>query len=61
MLVLSRRQGETIIIGEGENRVTVTVASAGLNGQVRLAIEAPSHISVDREEVRVRKDKERAA
>lgn len=52
MLVLSRRQGE--------NLVRVTVISAGQNsGQVRLAIEAPRHIPVDREEIR--KDKERAA
>lgn len=55
MLVLTRRQGETLIIGEGENLVRVTVVSAGVTGQVRLAIDAPSHISVDREEIRARK------
>ena len=57
MLVLSRRQGETIVIGEGENLVRVTIISVGQNsGQVRLAIEAPRHIPVDREEIRVRKE-----
>lgn len=57
MLVLTRRQGETLIIGEGENLVRVTVVSAGITGQVRMAIDAPRHISVDREEIRARKER----
>lgn len=47
MLVLMRRKGETIRIGED---VTFTVIGIG-GGQVRVGIEAPRHVIVDREEV----------
>lgn len=47
MLVLSRRLGETLIIGD-EIKVTVL----GISGnQVRLGIAAPKEVSVHREEV----------
>jgi carbon storage regulator len=46
MLVLSRRVGERITIGD---RIVVTVAKLE-NGQVRLGIEAPREIAVFREE-----------
>lgn len=47
MLVLTRKAGESLRIGT-EIRVTV-VSMPG--GQVRLAIEAPDHIAIHREEV----------
>lgn len=48
MLVLSRRLGETLIIGEDEIKITVL----GISGnQVRLGIAAPKEVSVHREEV----------
>jgi len=50
MLVLSRRQGESICVGDG---VTITVLSSQ-NGRIRLGIEAPAHVRVDRREVRER-------
>jgi len=51
MLVLSRRQGESIVIGHG---IHVTVY--GISGnRVRLAIEAPPEVEVDRAEVWLRK------
>ena len=56
MLVLSRRQSETIVIGDNI-RVQVLEISGG---RVRLAIEAPPSISVDREEIWERKQLERA-
>jgi carbon storage regulator len=47
MLVLSRRLGETLIIGD-EIKITVL----GISGnQVRLGIAAPKEVSVHREEV----------
>ncbi|HET8710213.1 MAG TPA: carbon storage regulator CsrA [Spongiibacteraceae bacterium] len=47
MLVLSRRLGETLIIGDD---VKITVL--GISGnQVRLGIAAPKDVSVHREEV----------
>jgi len=51
MLVLTRRQGEAIIIN-GEIQVTV-VALQG--GKVRLGIEAPEWMTVDRKEVHERR------
>jgi carbon storage regulator len=47
MLVLTRKQGESIVIG---NEVTVTVVEVR-PGQVRLGIEAPRSIEVHRKEV----------
>ena len=55
MLVLSRRQSETIVIGDNI-RVQVLEISGG---RVRLAIEAPGNVSVDREEIWQRKQLER--
>lgn len=47
MLVLTRREGESLRIGP-DVRVTI-VALAG--GQVRIGVEAPDHVFVHREEV----------
>ncbi len=47
MLVLSRKIGERILVGENV-RITVVRVS---NGGVRLGIEAPSGVSVVREEL----------
>lgn len=59
MLVLSRRIGESIIIGDGDNEVRVTVLSV-MGNQVRLGIGADKSIPVHREEIadRIKKDKE---
>jgi carbon storage regulator len=55
MLVLTRRIGETLMIGE---RVTVTVLEVKGN-QVRLGINAPKDVAVHREEVLERIKQER--
>ena len=56
MLVLSRRLGETLIIGN-DTKITVL----GISGnQVRLGIAAPKEISVHREEVYRRIQEEHA-
>ena len=47
MLILTRRVGETLMIGD---EVTVTVLGVKGN-QVRIGIEAPSHVKVYREEL----------
>tara|TARA_R110000787_G_scaffold9726_5_gene33787 strand:+ start:4744 stop:4932 length:189 start_codon:yes stop_codon:yes gene_type:complete len=47
MLILTRRVGETLIIGDD---VTVTVLGVKGN-QVRLGVNAPRDVSVHREEI----------
>jgi carbon storage regulator len=51
MLVLTRRVGESIVIA---NDVRITVVALG-NGRVKIGIEAPQGISVDRAEIHERK------
>lgn len=51
MLILSRNIGEAILIGAD---VSVTVSNV-CGAQVRLAIEAPKEVAVDRAEIRARK------
>lgn len=56
MLVLSRRTGENLLIGDD---ITITVL--GLQGnQVRLGIDAPKSVKVHREEVYNRIKREQA-
>jgi carbon storage regulator len=57
MLILSRRVGETIMIGDN---VTVTVLGVQGN-QIRIGINAPSDVSVHREEIYKRIEAEKAA
>jgi carbon storage regulator len=59
MLILTRRVGETVVIG---NDVTVTVTVLGVKGnQVRLGVNAPREVAVHREEIFERIKRERAA
>jgi carbon storage regulator len=51
MLVLTRRVGEEIVI-DGKIRVKVVAANAG---RVRMAVEAPPTIRIDRKEIHVRR------
>lgn len=54
MLVLTRRPGETILIGDD---ITLTVLGV-VGNQVRFGIEAPRNVSIDRAEIRERKKRE---
>lgn len=60
MLSLSRKRNESIVIGSGPDAVTVTVLQVE-RGKVRLGIDAPQHVLVDRKEVRDSRDAEREA
>ncbi|WP_122572377.1 carbon storage regulator [Pseudomonas viridiflava] len=51
MLCLSRRVGESIVIGDN---IKITVIS-GRDGKIRLGIDAPVELAVDRSEVRTGK------
>ncbi len=57
MLILTRRSGETVHIGDD---VVVTVLAVKGN-QVRIGINAPRSVAVDREEIFERKRSESAA
>jgi len=50
MLILTRRVGETITIG---NEINVTVLGVS-GGQVRVGIDAPKDVAVHREEIYAR-------
>jgi carbon storage regulator len=56
MLILTRRVGETVVIG---NDVTVTVLGVKGN-QVRLGVNAPREVAVHREEIFERIKREQA-
>ena len=55
MLVLTRRPGQTIRIGDDIEITVIDVRER----QIRLGIAAPRQISVDRQEVALRKQAER--
>lgn len=56
MLILTRKVGETLIIGDD---ITVTICAVK-NSQVRVGIKAPKDVDIHREEIyeRIQKEKE---
>jgi carbon storage regulator len=52
MLVLTRKIGQQIVIGKGVIQMKVLNAD---NGIIRIGINAPSNIDVDREEIYLQK------
>lgn len=52
MLILSRKIGQKIVIGED---IEVVISDI-VNGQVKVGISAPKSIAVDRDEVRQKKN-----
>lgn len=59
MLILTRRVGETLMVGD---EVTVTVLGVKGN-QVRIGVNAPKDIAVHREEIykRIKREQEQAS
>lgn len=56
MLILTRRVGETVFIGDD---IKITILGVK-GGQVRIGVEAPNEVPVHREEIyqRIQKEKE---
>lgn len=52
MLILTRRVGESILIGDDITVVVIEIKG----GQVRLGVEAPQGVAIDRQEIRLRKE-----
>ncbi len=50
MLTLTRRLDETIVIGDGKDKIEITVREIRRN-QVRLGVEAPQHVKIFRKEL----------
>lgn len=51
MLVLSRKEGESIIIVVGKEEIILRIAKVDENNHVKVAIQAPREFSIHREEV----------
>ncbi len=56
MLVLTRKSGESVVI-DGNIKLTVVQIAPG---RVKIGIEAPSHVTIDRSEVAARKEADAA-
>lgn len=57
MLILTRRVGETLVVGDNAD-VTVTVLGVKGN-QVRIGVNAPKEVAVHREEIHQRIQREK--
>lgn len=51
MLVITRKQGESIIISTPDGDVRVTIKAIKSGGQVQLSIDAPDAVEILREEL----------
>lgn len=59
MLILTRKCNQTLIIGEGDEQVRITIV--GISGQqVRIGCHANKHVQIHREEIYERIQQERA-
>ena len=51
MLVLTRNQGQSIVIQTSDGEIEVTIANINQKGQVRVAIAAPDSVDIWRSEL----------
>jgi len=55
MLILTRRIGETLVVGS-DSKFTILAVEGN---RVRIGIQAPKDVLIDREEIRERKEREK--
>ena len=60
MLVLTRKRHEGIVIGEGENQINLVVVEIR-GDRVRIGIDAPKQVNVDRLEVHMAKERDKGS
>lgn len=51
MLVLTRNQGQSIVIQTSDGEIEVTIYNVAKNGQVKVAIAAPDNVDIWRTEL----------
>lgn len=56
MMILSRRIGERIIIGTGEDEIIIELIDAA-DDYASIGIDAPRDVPIDREEIRDKKER----
>lgn len=60
MLVLSRKLGERVVIGEPPNEITLTVVDID-RGKVRLGLDAPREVPIFRSELLEKRSEQEAS
>lgn len=60
ILILSRRFEESIVLWTDDGMIVSVTVLPGHGGQVRLAIDAPKHVHIDRNEIYTKKMLEKA-
>lgn len=61
MLILTRRFEESIILWTDDGMVVSVTVLPGHGGQIRLAVDAPKNVHIDRNEIYTKKRMEKAA
>ena len=61
MLLLTRRPNESIILWMDDGTTISVTVLPGHGGQVKLAIDAPKHVHIDRNEIYIKKLVEKAS
>lgn len=51
MLVLTRNQGQSIVIQTSDGEIEVTIANVNQKGQVKVGIQAPDNVDIWRSEL----------
>lgn len=57
MLALSRGEGESLILRTSDGTITITVMKIQVGHQVRLAIDAPDVVDIERDDMKGRRDR----